>query len=171
MTDRPPRARVKAAALALCGIFAIAAAAAACAPAVATGRSQPAAVTALATAPVVIDCAMHPQVRPGQYILACGDANAYLTGLHWAAWGSASAFAAGVSTFNDCTPTCKAGHFLRFPMLAALWRAEPLPGHAGQRYFTRLTIIYTGNRGYRARGKLYHLPGTATYPLSAFGGA
>jgi hypothetical protein len=114
---------------------------------------------------------MHPQVHPRQYILACGDANAYLTGLHWAAWGSASAFVAGVSTFNDCTPTCKAGHFLKFPMLAALWRAEPLPGHLGQRYFTRLTIIYTGNRAYRERGKLYHLRATVTYPLSAFGGA
>jgi hypothetical protein len=171
MTDRPPRTRVKAVALALCGITAIAATVAACAPAVAAGRSQSAAIAAPATVPVVVDCAMQPQVRPRQYILACGDANAYLTGLHWAAWGSASAFVAGISTFNDCTPTCKAGHFLRFPMLAALWRAEPLTGHAGQRYFTRLTIIYTGNRAYRERGKLYHLPVTVTYPLSAFGGA
>ena len=126
---------------------------------------------ASATVPVVIDCAMRPQVHPRQYILACGDANAYLTGLHWAAWGSSSAFAAGISTFNDCTPACKSGHFLRFPMLAALWRAKPLPGHAGQRYFTRLTIVYTGSRAYHSGGKPHHLPVTVTYPLSAFGGA
>jgi hypothetical protein len=44
------------------------------------------------------------------------------------------------------------GH--RLPVLVALWRAEPLPGHAGQRYFTRLTIIYTGNRSYRAGGMI-----------------
>ena len=42
---------------------------------------------------------------------------------------------------------------------------------AGQHYFTRLTIIYTGSRSYRAGGKLYYLPATTTYPLSAYGGA
>ena len=42
---------------------------------------------------------------------------------------------------------------------------------AGERYFTRLTIIYTGNRGYRAGGRLYQLSVTATDPLSAEGGA
>jgi len=58
-----------------------------------------------------------------------------------------------------------------FPALAALWRTEPLPGHPGERYFTRLTIIYTGTRSYRAGGKTYHLSQTVTYPLSASGGA
>jgi hypothetical protein len=55
--------------------------------------------------------------------------------------------------------------------LAAAWRPESWPGHVGQRYFTRLTLIFTGNRRYRAGGKTYHLPKTATYPLSAAGGA
>jgi hypothetical protein len=171
MTTRPLRTRVKAAALAVCGIAAIAAAIAASVPAIAARQSEPAIGAAAASVPVVIDCAGQLQVRPGQYILACGDGGARLIGLRWAAWGSSSAFVAGVFELNDCTPTCKTGHFLRFPMLAALWRAEPLPGHAGQRYFTRLTVIYTGNRAYRARGGLHHLPATATYPLSQFGGA
>ena len=52
-----------------------------------------------------------------------------------------------------------------------LWRPAPLAGHAGERYFTRLTIIYTGSRAYSAGGKQYHLPATATDPLSAYGGA
>ena len=30
--------------------------------------------------------------------------------------------------------------------LVALWRPEPLPGHPGVRYFTRITRIYTGKR-------------------------
>jgi hypothetical protein len=171
MTTRPLRTRVKAAALAVCGIAAIAAAIAASVPAIAARQSEPAIGAAAASVPVVIDCAGQLQVRPGQYILACGDGGARLIGLRWAAWGSSSAFVAGVFDLNDCTPTCKTGHFLRFPMLAALWRAEPLPGHPGQRYFTRLTVIYTGNRAYRARGGLHHLPATATYPLSQFGGA
>jgi hypothetical protein len=130
MVTRPFRTRVKAAAIAVCGIAAIAAAA-----------------------------------------LACGDGGARLIGLRWAAWGSSSAFVGGVFDLNDCTPTCKTGRFLKFPMLAALWRAESLPGHAGRRYYTRLTVIYTGNRAYRARGGIHHLPATVTYPLSQFGGA
>jgi hypothetical protein len=168
---RLTRTRVKGAALALCGIAAIAAAVAASVPAVAARQSPPAAGAAATGVPVVIDCAGQLQVRPGQYILACGDGGARLIGLRWAAWGSSSAFVAGIFDLNDCTPTCKTGHFLRFPMLAALWRAEALPGHAGQRYFTRLTVIYTGKRAYRARGALHHLPATATYPLSQSGGA
>ena len=170
MTTRSPRIRVKAAALVLCGAAAIAAAVAASVPATAAGRSQQALIAAPGV-PVVIDCAEHPQVRPGQYILACADAGAYLTGLHWPAWGTSSAFAQGFFKLNLCTPNCSAGHFARFPMLAAFWRAEPRPGHAGQSYFTRVTLIYTGNRAYREHGKLFHLPPTATYPLSEFGGA
>ena len=104
-------------------------------------------------------------------MLACGDGNDYLTGLHWAAWGPSSAFAAGTDALKVCIPSCAAGHRHNFPALATLWRAEPRPGHPGVRYFTRLTIIYTGSRSYRAGGKTYHLPQTATYPLSAAGGA
>jgi len=171
MTTHPTPSRVKTAALALCGIVAITAAAA-CAPTAAAGPSQPAAVTVAATArvPVLVNCAMKAQTRPRQYILACGDGNFYLDKLNWAAWGSSSAFAEGINTFNDCVPFCAAGHFHSFPVLAALWRAEPRPGHVGQRYFTRLTLIYTGNRTYSAGGKLHRFPATATYRLSVLGG-
>jgi len=49
---------------------------------------------------------------------------------------------------------------------------RPQPRHSdGQRYFTRLTIIYAGPRSHRAGGKTYHLHQTVTYPLSASGGA
>jgi len=173
MTTQPARGRTRAA-LALCGIAALAATACA-APAVdAAARSQrPAAAATVAAAgvPVVVDCAMHAQTRPGQYVLACADGGAYLAGLHWASWGSSAAFADGISTFNDCVPTCVAGHGHSFPVLVALWRDQPRPGHAGERYFTRMTIIDTGSRAYSAGGKLYHLPPTVTEPLSAAGGA
>ena len=148
------------------------AALAACAPAsdTATAR-QPAAVTAATSVPVVVDCAEHAQTRPGQYTLACAGGEAYLSGLRWASWGPSAAFADGTSTFNDCTPSCVAGHGHSFPVLVTLWRAEPLPGHAGTRYFTRLTVIYTGSRTYHAGGTLRHVPETVTYPLSSSGGA
>jgi hypothetical protein len=172
MTTQPTRGRIRAAAIALCGIAAIATTACAASTSEAAAeRQQPMAVTAAAPGvPVVVDCAVHAQTRPGQYVLACADGNAYLARLHWATWGSSAAFADGISTFNDCVPSCVSGHGHSFPVLVALWGAEPRPGHAGERYFTRLTIIYTGSRTYRAGGKLYHLPVTATDPLSAYGG-
>jgi hypothetical protein len=175
MTTQPTRSRVKSAALTLCGIAAVAAAVGtASVPAAAAGRPQPPLGTAAAAAhgTVVINCARHAQTRPGRYILTCADANSYLARLRWAAWRPSRAFGDGVSTFNDCVPDCAAGDFHSFRALVALWRAEPRPGpgHAGERYFSRLTIIYTGRRGYRAGGKRYHLPLTVTEPLSPAGG-
>ena len=170
MRSQPARIRVKAAVLVLCGIAAIAVAVAV--PALAAGRARPASRAAVpVSAPVVISCTLQPQVRPSRYILACGDAGALIIRLSWASWGSSAAFASGVYSLNSCTPTCMALHFVRFPMLAALWRAVPWPGHVGKRYFSRLTIIFTGNRAYRSQGRLVHLPATLTFPLSAQGGA
>jgi len=172
MRSKPDRIRVKAAALVLCGIAAIAIAIAVAVPALAAGRARPASGTAApVSVPVVITCALQPQVRPSRYVLACGDAGALIIRLNWASWGSSAAFAAGVYSLNSCNPTCMARHFVNFPMLAALWRAAPWPGHAGRRYFSRLTLIFTGNRAYRSQGKLLRLPPTLTFPLSASGGA
>ena len=167
------RMSVKAAALAACGIVALAATTTAAASAVTAGRPQaPAVRTAAASSvPVVVNCRMHGRTRPHQYVLACADGNASLTRLRWKTWGTAAALATGRSVFNDCTPSCVAGHFHSFPVLATLWRPRPWPGHAGQRYFTRVTIIYTGRRTYRAGGRTHHLHVTATGPLSAGGGA
>jgi hypothetical protein len=168
MTIRPSRGRVKAAVLALCGIAVIATVAVSVSASAATsGRQQTPVASAL---PVVVACGMKEQIRPGVYILACADGNAYLTGLSWSAWRPFSALATGTYTFNDCVPNCVSGHGHSFPAIAVLWDVQPLPGHHDVRYFTRLTIIYTGNRSYRADGKLYHLAQTATYPLSRYGG-
>jgi hypothetical protein len=170
-------ARARGAALLGCGVVAIAATLGlALGPTAAASQPREhhpsvAAAPAASSLPVVVNCTEHRQTRPGSYILACGDGNAYVTGLHWASWGQAAAFATGTDTFRACIPSCAAGHLHSFPILATLWRARPLPGHQGVRYFSRLTIIYTGSRSYRAGGKTYRLPQTATYPLSALGGA
>lgn len=168
------RGRIRVVALAMSGIAAAAVltvALVAAVPAAAAGRPQAHAGQPVSSLPVVINCLGHAQTRPRQYILACADGNSYLAGLHWAAWGSTAAFASGTDTFNDCVPTCVAGHFHSFPVLVTLWHAQPLPHKASVRYFGRVTIIYTGSRSYRAGGKVYHLPQTQTYPLSASGGA
>jgi hypothetical protein len=168
MTTRPIRGSIKAAVLALCGSAVIATVAFSVSASAATSAAQRPAATG--TGPVVVACGMKEQVRPGVYILACADGNVYLTGLNWSAWRPYSALASGAYAFNDCVPNCLSGHLHSFPALVALWGVQPLPGHHGVRYFTRLTVIFTGNRSYRAGGKLYHLAQTATYALSQYGG-
>lgn len=137
MTARPHRNRVRTALAAVCGIAA--AAVTACAAASPAAASSPAGASSPATGqqqslapgrlPSVITCTRQAQFRPGRYTLACADGYAYRTGLDWAAWGTGSAFATGTDTFNVCIPTCPAGHLHSYPVLAVLWRAEPLPGH------------------------------------------
>jgi hypothetical protein len=170
MTAQPARRYLKAAALALAGLAVIGTTACATASAATSGRTAESARQATATT-VVVGCGQQNQVRPGTFVLACGDGNASLDALNWSAWGSSSALASGVSGFNDCTPNCLSGHAHTFPALIVLWGAKALPGHAGVRYFTEMTIIYTGNRSYTAGGKKYTVPQTQTDPLSSFGGA
>lgn len=71
------------------------------------------------------------------------------------------------SHINDCVPNCAEGHFHAYPVLITAWRAVPRPRHAGQRYFSRLTEIYTGKRPayYRGPGKKYY-PQTVTWHLT-----
>ena len=166
MTAQPARTLRKAAALALGGIAVIATAACTAASAAPVAQQQSA-----AGLPVVVSCAMTTQVRPGIFTLACADGNAYVSGLSWTAWGSSSALASGKYSFNDCTPNCLSGHGHTFAGLIVLWGVQALPGHAGVRYFTEMTIILTGHRNYTAGGKKVTEPQTLTIPLSNFGGA
>ena len=103
-----------------------------------------------ATAPVVlVGCQGQGQVRPAVYDIGCMPSSELVTGLAWSSWGSA-AFGSGTLKVNDCTPTCTQGRYIAYPILAVLWRAEPWPRHPGQRYFSRLTWIYTGSHPARA---------------------
>jgi hypothetical protein len=155
-------------ALALCGIAVIATAGCGTAASAASLGKQQAAGTS--GVPVVIACINKTQIRPGEYILPCGDGTAYLDHLNWAAWGSSSALASGTYTFDDCTPNCASGHGHSFGVLAVLWDVQPWPGHAGVRYFTRLTMIFTGHRSYTVGGKTYQEPQSATDQLLQLGG-
>jgi len=176
MTSHSTRSWVKAAALALCGIAMIVTAGCGTPASAASVRQSPASASAgqqaagTTAVPVVVVCINKTQVRPSLYILACADGQAHLSHLSWAAWGSSSALASGTYTFNDCVPSCVGGQGRSFGVLAVLWDAQPWPGHPGVRYFTRLTIIVTGNRSYTAGGKAYQLPQTLTEPLLPIGG-
>jgi hypothetical protein len=116
---------------------------------------------------VVVNCTFRPQTRPSSFVLTCADAGDVLAGLHWVSWGSTAAFATGTEQINDCTPNCAAGKFISYPVLVNLWRPEPLKGHPGTLYFSRVTRVYTANRPplYFCTGKQTCYPQTATFDL------
>lgn len=106
---------------------------------------------------VLVNCAGAGQVRPAGYDIGCMPSNELVTGLKWTNWGSV-AFGGGILEVNSCTPTCAQGAYIKYPILTVLWRAEPWPKHAGQKYFSRLTWIFTGNRP-------GHVPAAQTFVL------
>ncbi|MFD3698323.1 hypothetical protein ACFWUZ_19595 [Streptomyces sp. NPDC058646] len=108
--------------------------------------SADAARTASVRAPdpvVVVDCASEPQVRPEEYLLACGDGNNRLVELRWDTWGPGSATATGTDMVNDCRPYCAAGRFRPYPVTVTLGDPEAWPGHPDVQRFTTIRLIYT----------------------------
>ena len=139
-----------------------------------SGAATPASARAAAPAAaqrntVVVDCSGQRQTRPSSIIVTCADANDALTALHWVSWAASQAFGTGTEKVNTCTPDCADGTFVSYPALITLWRPEPLPGHPGVLYFTRITRIYPSNRPplYNCQGKHTCYPQTSTFDLGA----
>ncbi|MYW18902.1 hypothetical protein GT045_14390 [Streptomyces sp. SID486] len=113
-----------------------------------TGSSQP----------VLVDCLWHRTVRPDDFLLACGDGNSRLTGLHWDKWSPGGATAVGLNLVNDCKPYCAAGTFHAYPVSIRLDGSKTWKKHPEFQRYTRLSLTYPGVRpeGYRQ---------VMTYPL------
>ncbi|MCF3181703.1 hypothetical protein IPZ70_17385 [Streptomyces polychromogenes] len=92
---------------------------------------------------VVVDCFSAAQVQPEEYILACGDGNNRLVGLHWHTWGAGTATATGTDMVNDCRPYCAAGRFRPYPVEVTLSAPRPWPTHPGVQRFTVIRLLYT----------------------------
>ena len=110
---------------------------------------------------VLVNCAGTGQVRPAGYDIGCMPSQELVTGLTWTSWRS-TAFGSGTLKVNDCTPTCAQGSYIKYPILAVLWRARPWPGHSGRAYFSRLTWIFTAQRP-------AHTPAAQTFVLPSSG--
>ena len=110
---------------------------------------------------VLVNCNGAGPVRPAGYDIGCMPSNELVTGLTWTSWRSV-AFGSGMLKVNDCTPTCAQGTYVKYPILAVLWRAKPWPRHPGQEYFSRLTWIFTAQRP-------GHAPAAQTFALPASG--
>lgn len=140
--------------------FAASLAAAASAPSEARPASPPASQTARqqARVPVLVDCLFHPEVRPTDFILACGDGNSRLAALHWSTWGAGSATAEGVNIVNDCKPYCAAGRFHSYPVVVRLDRAQPWKKRPHLQHYSRMILEYPA-------GRPDAFPPSVTYPL------
>ncbi|WP_129305108.1 hypothetical protein [Streptomyces sp. L2] len=113
--------------------------------------------------PVLVECLGHGDVRPADFILACGDGNSRLTGLHWTQWGPRAATGTGINEVNDCKPYCAAGRFHSYPVTVRLDDPKPWKNHPGGRYYTRMSLTYTADRpdGFKP---------VMTFPLFDFAG-
>ncbi|MEU8777018.1 hypothetical protein [Streptomyces sp. NPDC048606] len=90
----------------------------------------------------VLDCVGKPQVKPEEYLLACGDGNNRLVGLDWKSWGRTTATATGTDMVNDCKPYCAAGRFRGYPVEVTLSHPENDPDRTDLRRFTRMRLVF-----------------------------
>jgi hypothetical protein len=101
--------------------------------------------------PVLVDCLWHRTVRPEDFLLACGDGNSRLTGLHWDKWSPHGATAVGLNLVNDCKPYCAAGTFHAYPVTIRLDGSKSWKKHPEFQRYNRMSLTYLGARpdGYK----------------------
>lgn len=87
-----------------------------------------------------INC-LREQYKPTAIVLACGDGGILVHQLKWSHWSRTQAVASGNFVWNDCKPTCVAGHFHARPVKVTLSGPKPCPGHAHQA-FGRAAFTY-----------------------------
>ncbi|WSQ97417.1 hypothetical protein OG735_04370 [Streptomyces sp. NBC_01210] len=117
----------------------------------------PASASARAPSPaqvVAVDCFSNSQIRPGDFLLACGDGNNRLITLRWSHWGPTSAVGSGRDVVNDCQPYCAAGKFHSYPVTVRFDRPETWQKHPELRHFTRLRLIYTDSKPPQAQREM-----------------
>ncbi|WP_218183962.1 hypothetical protein [Streptomyces sp. PKU-EA00015] len=107
---------------------------------------------------VVVDCFMKAQVRPREFLIACGDGNSGLTELTWSSWGPTSAVATGLNVVNDCKPYCAAGTFHSYPVNVRFERPEGWEKNPDQQRYGQLHLSFPGSRP-------EHMPPEVTYRL------
>ncbi len=144
------------------GVLATAGTATAVTLAVAPASASAAGARTAAAGRVVLvnACTGAGQVKPGRiYGTGCMPSSEFFTSLKWVSWKSA-AYGSGTLKVNNCTPSssCGPSKFTKYPVLTVLWRPEARPGHAGQKYFSRLTFIFTGKRPHGAAAQTMVLP-------------
>jgi hypothetical protein len=125
------------------GVVALAGTATAIVMAAVPASATPAAATSSPSV-VVVQCSGQGSVKPAKMLEPwCMPSSQYISGLSWTSWQS-NAFGSGTFKINTCNPSCAAGKYKSYPILTVLWGAKSWPHHAGHKYFSHLTWIFTG---------------------------
>ncbi|NBM16713.1 hypothetical protein [Streptomyces sp. GC420] len=96
--------------------------------------------------PVLVDCFWNADVRPDDFMLACGDGNSRLSSLDWSQWDPNSATATGINVVNDCKPYCAAGTFHSYPVIVRLEDPQPWAKHPQLQHYTEMELIYVNDK-------------------------
>jgi hypothetical protein len=78
-----------------------------------------------------------PSFEPAVIVVACADYGWIVQDLVWTSWTSTSATATGTLVYNDCTPSCAAGHHHAVPGTRVIL-TDPRASASGQLVWTRL---------------------------------
>lgn len=122
--------------------------------------ARPATPISTASSQVVLVNCNSGVVKPRLFEPGCMPSQEFFSKLKWTSWAS-NAFGSGIFDINSCNPNCAQGKLLKFPVLVVAWKAQAWPNHAGRKYFSRLTVIFTSKRP-----KSTHTP-SITLTLSA----
>ena len=94
--------------------------------------------------PQAINC-QSLKFKPSKVTLSCGDGNTWLAKLKWSSWSKTQAVATGNYAYNDCKPTCVAGHTHSVAVKVTLSKPKMCPNQVNPA-FKQATFAYTGTR-------------------------
>jgi hypothetical protein len=90
-------------------------------------------------------CRGHVYKPSKKVILACADANLYVTGLSYSSYGVSEAKGKGVFHLNDCKPDCAGGRFHEHGGTIRLF--DVVRCTDGRRYFARARYSFPASGG------------------------
>jgi hypothetical protein len=105
------------------------------------------AAPAKSSLPVLVQCTGAGQIKPSSTQQpACMLSSEWIPKLAWTSW-TTTAFGSGTFAVNNCTPSASCGpsKYTKYPILIVLWKAVARPSHSGQKYFSKMTVIFTGS--------------------------
>jgi hypothetical protein len=117
----------------------------------------PAVAVAAAPRTYAINCTRE-QYKPRTIILTCGDAGIWLGKLKWSHWSRTKAVGSGTFTWNNCQPTCAAGHNLSRPVNVTLSGPKRCPGRAHEAFGRGAFTFPDGGPPFRFRRTTFVCP-------------
>ena len=105
--------------------------------------AKPAAPASASSSQTVLVNCNNGVVKPKLFEPGCMASQEFFSKLSWTNWAS-NAFGSGTFDINSCDPSCANGKLQKLPVLVVAWKAQAWPNHSGKKFFSRLTVIFTG---------------------------